>query len=184
MSRFCPPLPRCVLLWSRCPTPCPPLVLLLSFSCPPLVLLLSPSSPPLVLLLSFSCPSFVLLLSSSCPPFVLLLSSSCCPLVLLLPYSCPPVVPYCLVWRLGGKRQFYYLVVCSCCFPSLILLSFVVLLVSSSGLSVALLLSHCLRCFPRQGCGRPRQQQFLPTELFGVYAGIFLHCLIMFCLLL
>ena len=95
------------------------------------------------------CPG-VVLLSSSCPSFGAQpkRGSAGCPVA-----ACPSFV----------------LLVCSCRFPSLLLLPFVVLL-------MVLLLSCCcgavyvaaFRC-RGWGCGRPpQQQQLLPTKLFGV----------------
>ena len=69
--------------------------------------------------------------------FLLPLFSSGSPLG-VLPSCCPCPVTAC------PSSVF---LVCSCCFPSLILLSSVVLPMPSSGLSVVLLLSCCLRCF-------------------------------------
>ena len=153
---------------------CPPLLLLsfsvLSSSCSSIAFLLSffgsslakaASLSPVVLLPSSCCASLVLSL-----PLLLLVSSWYAPYML---FCCPfGVVRSQLVLLLSSWRVRVVFLPSSFC-P---LLSSLYLLMSSSGLSVVLLLSCCLRSFPRQGLGCSRQQEFLPAKLFGVYVGI------------
>ena len=114
--------------------------------------------------LSFrSCPPHVLLLPPCCPSSLLSFSSWRAPLMLsYYPGRCP--VTAC---------PSFILLVCSWCFPSLFLLSSVVLLMSS----FVFPLSCCCCALDAAfrgwawGCGPP-PQQFLRTKLFGVYAGI------------
>ena len=117
-----------------------------------------------VLLMFFYCPLVVLLrvfIGRGCQPissrtlFIIVLRFSCLlflfsswsSLGLLLARSPVALLSF---WRSQVTAcPSFVLLVRPCCFPSLILLYFVVLLMSSSGLSVVLLLSGCLRCFPR-----------------------------------
>ena len=114
---------RLQLSWPRWSTLCPPLVLLV----PAVVLLLLQTLSSL----PSSCPPVVLVLSSPgsnprsrCPLLVLLLSSSC----KVLPWE--KCWPQCQAAPASPDRSHssvtacpaFVLLVCSCCFPSLILL--------------------------------------------------------------
>ena len=171
----------------------------LAVSCP---LLVQPVGLQTLSSLSSFCSAF-LLFSSFCRPGVLLLSSSCHPAVLLCGkiwrlrrqaspyvlffYSCHTLLgrpPHDLLLPSYCPSSCIHWPGLPCCpfgvvrsFPSLILLSFVVVLMSP----FFFLLSCCCRAvyvaFRGRGCGcghppQQQQQQFLPTKLFRVYAGI------------
>ena len=100
----CPPLVRLVsalCCFGRASTPCPPLVRYLSAACPPLVRHLSVLCLPCVQCVvgfgraSRPCPPLVRFVSATCPPCVVGFGrafSPCPPLVRLVSATCPPYV--------------------------------------------------------------------------------------------
>ena len=113
------------------------------------------------------CP-VVLLPSSSCLSFVL---SSSSPLVLLL--ACPLMLSCC---PLGVVRSLGVFVLLSFPHPFVLRCPPYVLLWSFRCPTVYVAFRG-----RGSGCGRPPQQYFLPTRVFGVYAGRIRRCFLGFC---